>query len=625
MQLRDYQIELVDSVRSAWARGAQNVVMQLATGGGKSECLAEIVSQCRDWSFVIAHRNELVSQLSMTLARRGVAHNLVCSETSARVISQLHAETFGRVYYDPDAPTHVASVDTLVRREGLERIFDKVRLGVVDEGHHVLATNKWGDALRHFRHPDFKGLFPTATPRRADKKGLGRHTDGLADDIVFGPTAGQLMERGYLTRYKVVLADSHLERFLGDVAASGDWSTAAMRRAVEHSGIVGDVVQSYLKYALGNLGITFTSDVKTANEICAAYVAAGVPAEVLTGDVGPMERRDMLRRFSARQTWQLVAVDVVSEGFDLPSVEVVTMARPTQSLSTFLQQFGRGLRPFAGKTHMLLIDHVGNFLRHGGGPEMGRTWDLERGTKRAKRADEAEIAIRVCLNEMCAQPFERHLRACPHCGQDIPPPTGRGSPEQVEGELRLLDDAVLEMMRAAINKIDRPVSDLQRELQHKGAPGIAIAGLTNKHLAKQEAQRQLRAAMGAWGYARHVKGLDDAEMQRLFWHKFRMSTLEAQALGIDDARKLLEAVTNNIPFDPTPEGEWTIDMVWDDALKYDQRSRFEKGSPGAYQFARRNGHLDEICAHMKRRERDGVESTCATSHPQRHQFLGTAG
>jgi superfamily II DNA or RNA helicase len=581
MQLRDYQQQLVSDVREAWARGAQNVVMQLATGGGKSECLAEIVGSCRDWSFVIAHRNELVSQLSMTLAKRNIPHNLVCSEASSRVISQLHAETFGRVWYDPSAPTQVASVDTLVRREGLERVFERVKLGVIDEGHHVLKDNKWGAAFRAFTHPAFKGLLPTATPRRADKKGLGRHADGLADALVRGPTAGELMERGYLTRYKVVLADSHLEAFLGDVAASGDWSTAAMRRAVENTRIVGDVVSSYMTHGLGCLGITFTTDVKTAQEIKAAYVSAGVPAEVLTGDVDPIERRNMLRRFSARQTWQLVAVDVVSEGFDLPSVEVVTMARPTQSLATFLQQFGRGLRPFAGKTHMLLIDHVGNFLRHGGGPEMSRPWDLDRVNKRAKR-EVAEILIRVCLNAICGQPYERHLKACPHCGTERPPPEGRGTPEQVEGELRLLDDAVLEMMRAAINKIDRPVTDLQRELQHKGAPGIAIAGLTNKHLAKQEAQRVLREAMGAWGYARHVKGLEDGEMQRLFWHTFALSTLEAQALGIDDARRLTEAVTNNIPFERVPEGEWSI---------------------------------DEVCAHMTKRLRNGnatIDSPNAT-------------
>lgn len=541
MTLRPYQSDLVGSVHQSWNQGAQNVLMRLDTGGGKTVCIGDIVKRHAGASCVIAHRSELVSQLSVALGREKVRHNIICSDKDRRAIAEEHMEKFGRVYLEPAAPCAVASVDTLIRRDNLDSWQRAVTLWVTDEGHHTLRGNKWGRAVSKFVHPHVKGLLPTATPKRADGMGLGRQWDGLADVMVEGPPARWLMAEGYLTRYRVAAADSHVQEFLGEVSKSGDWTNTQLRAASRQSTIVGDVVQSYKQHAYGKLGVTFASDVETATEMAHAYNLGGVPAAVLTGDTESGVRRAMLRQFARREIWQICAVDVISEGFDLPAVEAVTMARATASLQVFLQQLGRGLRPADGKLFCQLIDHVGNFLRHRGGPDTPRDWTLERRERKSKAPDD-EIPLRLCINIECGLAYERFRKTCPHCGHPAPPPAGRSGPAEVEGELGLLSEDILAGLRGEVDTVDMDRYAYAASLAAKHCPTIAIPRHVRYHDDRQTAQGALRQAMAQWGGYRRAEGLSDVEMQRAFWFQFGVSVLEAQALGVDDALRLLDRV-----------------------------------------------------------------------------------
>ena len=248
MTLRPYQLDLIRDVRAAWASGARVVCMQLATGGGKTRIVSEIVRSAGVPTAILAHRSELVAQLSLALARDRVPHHLICSDADRRDICTAHLAEYSTCLVDPNALVTVASVQTLVRRD-VSRWQQTVRLWVCDEGHHALRDNTWGAVIDRFDHPDCHGLLPTATPLRADGRGLGRDTDGFADTIVYGPSGKWLIDQGYLSRYRVAVVDSHMRDFLGSVAASGDWSQATLRQASQKSQIVGDVVQSYWSFA----------------------------------------------------------------------------------------------------------------------------------------------------------------------------------------------------------------------------------------------------------------------------------------------------------------------------------------------------------------------------------------
>ena len=535
--LRPYQQELVGKVESAWAQGAQNVLMRLDTGGGKTVILSDIHRRHQGASAIIAHRQELVGQLSLALARNGVRHNLIAAQKTRRGIADNHIAELGASFYHPNALAAVASVDTLVRAEGLERWFPQVTLWTTDEGHHLVNDNKWHTAIGKFPNPHVRGLLPTATPSRADGKGLGRHADGVADVMVEGPPMRWLIDQGFLTDYRVVCVESDMQLLEADIGASGDWSTAKLRAAARASHIVGDVVSNYLRFAPGKLGVTFCPDTDTAAEICAAYNAAGVRAGLLTGKTEDGFRRQLLRQFANREYLQLVVVDIVSEGFDLPAIEVGTFARATASLATFMQQFGRVLRVLPGKERAIIIDHVGNTLRHGL-PDRPRPWTLD-GRERRSRGGPT-IPLRICLG--CFQPYERTETGCPYCGKPMPEPEARKSPATVDGDLREIDAETLARLRGAVEAVDATNDEYRARLVASGCPAVGVMANVKAHASRQDAQRALRDAMGHWAYPLHAAGRTDSNIQREFFFRFGTSVIEAMALGRADAEALTQRV-----------------------------------------------------------------------------------
>ena len=472
------------------------------------------------------------------LGRYGVRHNIIAADATRRAIAAAHVAELGACFYTPSAPAAVAGVDTLVRADGLEGWASTVTQWITDEGHHLVRDNKWAKALGLFSNPACRGLQPTATPERTDGKGLGRHADGVADAMVHGPPMRWLIEQGYLSPYRVVCVESDLKLLETEIGASGDWSPAALKKASEKSHIVGDVVAEYLRWARGKLGITFTTDVETATAMTTAYRLAGVRAACLTGKTHDGVRRQILRQFAAREIEQIVAVDIISEGFDLPAIEVASMARPTQSLGLFMQQFGRTLRPMPGKSEALIIDHVGNILRHGP-PDRPRAWSLDRRDKRAKSASDA-VKPRVCVQ--CYQPYERIYRECPYCGF-YPEPASRGSPAAVEGDLAEMSPDVLAKLRGDIVEADRSVEQERARLAETGLPHVQTMANVKRHAERLEMQAALRFAMGVWGGQRKAEGLTDSQMQRAFYLRFGIDVLTAQTLKRAEAQTLLERIS----------------------------------------------------------------------------------
>lgn len=542
--LRPYQADLNAGIRQAWNGGAANVLAVLATGGGKTVNMSELFAEHTGAAIGIAHRQELVGQMSLTLARNNVPHRIVGSPALARQIVTIHMAEVGRSFYNPQARIGVAGVDTLIRRvryDDVERELPpedpwlrQITLWQTDEAHHVLRENKWGKACRMF--PNARGVGWTATPGRADGYGLGRTSDGVFDAMVQGPSMRWLIDNRYLTDYRVFCPPSDVDLSNVTVTASGDYSPPKLREAVHKSHIVGDIVEHYKRIAPGKLGITFAVDVEHAEEITRAFRAAGVRAEIVTSDTPDGLRASILRRFRNREIDQLVNVDLFGEGFDLPAIEVVSMGRPTASFNLFAQQFGRALRLLAGKSHGLIIDHVGNVLRHGL-PDRQRSWSLGR-RERRKAYEQSDVEpMRICAE--CTAPYSRFKTQCPYCGFEAEPPS-RAAPEFVDGDLIELDPAVLADMRGEVERID---GDPPR-LGH--VDGIAQAGMAKQWRARQEAQRELRASIALWAGWQDTQGRDLHEQYRRFYHGFGVDVLSAQALGTPEATDLRTRIENTL-------------------------------------------------------------------------------
>jgi DNA repair protein RadD len=569
MQLRPYQAKLKADVKDQWARGCLNVLAVLPTGGGKTATFSDIIADHTNtggYCVAIAHRNELVEQMSLALNRAGVKHRIIASAQTVRAIIGRHVEEHGYSTHDTAGRAAVASVDTLLtdKAQAQNKAFlGRVDLWVTDEAHHLLKANKWGKAMLLF--PNAKGLGVTATPTRADGKGLGAHNDGVFHALVEGPTMRELITMGYLCDYIrpdgsiaiVIRPDITREQIAACISqTTGDVIAARVKPLLDQADLVGNVVQEYLKHAKGCRGITFALDIEHATHIATAYRAAGVPAEVVSSKTPDSVRRAILKQFRTGQLLQLVNVDLFGEGFDVPACDVVSFARPTQSYSLYTQQFGRAARISEGKRFFTVLDHVGNCLIHGL-PDKRRGWTLERpGTGGGGKSD--TMPTSHCSGTLqkpgCGAPYEAYLKKCPYCGMEKPPPAQRSEPEHVEGDLFEMEPAMLAILQGQYEAAQQPpVSEEQR------ATELRLAYMKEKFIPQAiRAHREvikgyeaavieraaLREIMALWSGYQGGMPLD--VQRRKFWYQFGTTYLHAQMLDATSTSALSERILNDI-------------------------------------------------------------------------------
>lgn len=534
IQLRDYQRDIKQKALEAWTALIKFVLLVLPTGAGKTVTFSDIIHDHNGYCCAIAHRQELVSQISTALARDEVRHNIIGPKSVIKLCVRLHMEATGKSYYDPNAKTAVAGVDTLIRRyDDLKEWCDKVTLWVMDEAHHVLKGNKWGKAVAMF--PNAAGLGVTATPKRADGKGLGYDNDGFFQEMFVGPSMRDLINQGFLTDYRIVAPASDL--VVADKPGnSGDWNPTQLKKAAKKSHIVGDTVENYLKFAKGKKTVVFATDVETSSDITEQFNVSGVRAATVSAKSSDTERSNVIKQFRDGKLDVLVNVDLFGEGFDLPAIECVIMARPTQSYALYVQQFGRALRLMDGKEWALIIDQVGNVERHGL-PDAPQDWTLDRRERSGRSAPSDVIPVRTCLNPECLAVYERIHKTCPFCNH-TPVPAGRSKPEQVDGDLIELDPFVLAQMRGEIERIDMTPEQRRSELIAKHAPQVGVNAGVKRHEERQQAQKALRESIAWWGAYQRVLDRDDSESYKRFYFMFGIDVMTAQTLGSKEALEL---------------------------------------------------------------------------------------
>lgn len=532
MQLRPYQQKLKDDCYTAWQSGLRNNVLVLPTGGGKTVVMGSMAQDQKVPGCVIAHRTELVGQISLTMARFGIQHNVIGPSSTVKFCIGQHIHELGRSFYSPRGLVTVAAVDTLMARaDSVKQWAADQRWWMIDEAHHTLADNKWGTAIKMFGNAVGCGV--TATPLRADRKSLHADQGGVFHNMIVGPSMRELINAGSLCDYRIFAPPSSIDVSNVKIGSTGDYSQPGLREAAHKSRIVGDVVSHYLRLAKGLRGITFTVDVEQAIELAQAFNAAGVPAMAVSAKTPDEVRAAAVKKLRDGTLLQLVNVDLFGEGFDVPAVEVVQMARPTMSYGLFVQQFGRALRILPGKERGLIIDHVGNVKMHNL-PDAPRNWSLyseERGKRGAMDPD--VLPVSTCVE--CFQAFEAKTRTCPFCGH-TPEPQGRSKPEFVDGDLTELDPATLAIMRGEIDRIDGP------PLVPSHLDAIARKRLENVWRDRQQAQHDLRHAIALWAGIWRDKGANDTEIYRRFFFRFGTDIGTAQTLNRADADALKQRI-----------------------------------------------------------------------------------
>ena len=460
IELRPYQQRGVADIRAAYAGGARSVLFALPTGGGKTftfSYIAEGAAAKGNEVTIIVHRTELLRQASCSLAAIGLRHGIIAPDDRTRRILRAHVDRFERSWLDSGSHVRVASLQTLGRR--LPSIQDRGGLIILDEAHHATAGT-WRKILE--AAPRARVLGVTATPTRTDGHGLG----DVFDVLVQGPTIRELIDQGHLVQPKVYAPPMRFT-LEGVHRRGGDFVPSELAALIDTPAVIGDAVEHYLRLARGLPAIAFCPSVKTAEDLAAEFRARGVRAACVHGEMDDDER-DRLILGHGKVVDVLTSCDLISEGTDTVSAACAILLRPTESEALYLQQVGRVLRPAPGKAHALILDHVGNCLRHGM-PDAHREWTLEgRKRSRGKAANDNEPALAV---RQCPQCYAAHapMPRCPACGYAYP--AQAREIEQREGQLEEVDPELLEQQRRAkrveVGKA-RTREDLERIAAERG-------------------------------------------------------------------------------------------------------------------------------------------------------------
>lgn len=448
IELRDYQVALVGGIKREIAAGRRTIVGVAPTGAGKTTIFSHITTGASAKGkdvLLLAHRQELVSQGADTLARFGLRHEVIAPTNVRAAIAVNHVRGHGRQLIDPTSNVRVASVQTLSGR--LEKIRWLPDIIIVDEGHHCTEGSTWGKVLDHYRkvNPDLLVLLFTATPVRLDGKGLGAGHGGYADAMVIGPSIGELIERGFLCK-PIVYAPPNALDLAGIRTRFGDYAKGELEQAVDKKTITGDAVEHYRKICPGEPAVAFCASIAHAEHVAAEFKAAGFRAVAVNGSTPDAERRKILAGLGNGTVDVVTSADLIGEGVDIPAVRCAILLRPTMSLSLYIQQVGRCLRPAPGKPNAIILDHVGNSLIHGLIDEdRNELWTLEGLKKRGRKAANDNVAPLPVRCPKC-HALHRPAPKCPTCDHVYPPTTERKL-EQTDGELVQITDEMAERLR----------------------------------------------------------------------------------------------------------------------------------------------------------------------------------
>lgn len=232
------------------------------------------------------------------------------------------------------------------------------------------------------------------------------------EEMVKGPTTTQLIERKALAPFRMFAPS------VPDLSAihitAGDFNGKELADAMDKPKLIGDVVGHYQKIAPNTRAIVFGSSLDHSRHIVSQFREHGISAEHVDGGDDSEYREAAIARFRSGETQVLSNFSLFDEGLDIPAVETVIDANPTQSLSRCLQKWGRGLRYVPGKT-AIILDHAGNCERHGM-PDDDREWSLEDRERRPRGEKTTELAKRC---DQCLR-VHKPAPACPHCGHVYP-------------------------------------------------------------------------------------------------------------------------------------------------------------------------------------------------------------
>ncbi len=345
----DYQREILErlqverEVRNHW----RNLVVA-ATGTGKTVMAASDYKQFADKHdrarlLFVAHREEIIRQSINTFRQ------VLCDYN------------FGEKWYSGQEPNNFeyvfASKDTLNNRLGnINLPADYYDYIIIDEVHHATASS-YRKIIDYFKPKILLGL--TATPERMDGMDIKHDFDGTISAEI---RLDDALNKGLLTPFHYYGITDSVD--YSEVAwDKGHYVTSELSKIYRYNDARTEVILRSLQKYIDNIrdvrALCFCVDQEHAKYMASKFTLCGLKADVLTSDNAQM-RTVLYNRLKTKSINYLFVVDMFKEGVDIPEVDTILFLRPTESLTVFIQQFGRGLRKAPGKEYVNILDYVGN-------------------------------------------------------------------------------------------------------------------------------------------------------------------------------------------------------------------------------------------------------------------------
>ena len=354
MKLRDYQLEIKATVETLFSNGCRSVMCQMPTGTGKTVVLSSIIKEflgddrAGSQVLVVAHRREILEQIIDTLKTNELSAEL---SRGSLVVESIQRLTARFKVSDGSLPTP--------------------SFVIIDEAHHSQAKtykvlwNKW---------PNARFLGMTATPCRLKNEGF---TD-LFDKLVCAWNVKRFIMEGWLADYEyvVIKPDSEIKTRIDNLkkrGIDGDYQVKEMGMVMDNRASIEQLYRTYKQYATGRQGIIYAINREHAEHIRCYYEEQGENIMLIDSNTTKIQRDALMKKYREGKIQIFVNCEIAGEGVDVPNVSFIQMARPTLSLSKYLQQVGRGMRPNPNKEKTIILDNVGMYYMFGL-PNEDRDW-----------------------------------------------------------------------------------------------------------------------------------------------------------------------------------------------------------------------------------------------------------
>ena len=459
-ELRDYQQSGIEKLRASIRAGNKRIILQSPTGSGKGVIISQMLQNAHDAGksvLFLVHKREIIHQVSIHLGL--IPHGIIMAGEKMNLSHRIQ----------------LASKDTLIRRD---IDLGQPSLVIIDEAHRATA-NQYSKLIEQF--PDAIVVGFTATPARQSGKGLGT----FFTDMIQLTTVRDLTDRGFLAP-AIYVAPPKIDISKLKVVG-GDYTAASVGGAVKP--ILGDVLDTFIKFALDRQTVIFVPRVENAVEMEKQFQGAGIETRHICGKTGLEERKEISAKFMSGEVQVVVNVGVFVEGIDIPNISCVILATATKSIVRYLQMIGRGLR--AGKEDCLVIDHGLNIYQHGKADE-NFDWSLDKGgqpPEPKEKVDKPSKEKKEKEDRVCGSCWTIWSGggSCPSCGEAA---GQRGKTlESVKAEMGFVDK---------VTKPKKPEKSARQALWNK----FLYQGGNLNHTCGQAACRY-KQSTGKW-----PKGLD---------------------------------------------------------------------------------------------------------------------